>query len=295
VTCSGDDGIPEPPDPEHVSAIAESAPRVSLGNREDLLADLADAMRPGVLRTALVIFGLTGFPEFVDRVGWFEGEALLDGLAARLDGVVGGSATCYRARRDEFALLLDPESASLAPLLERAITALGEHHGQVAPAYGTVVVPDEASRPLAALQLADERLSSAQPGRQPRARRSYLRPVSSAEPVTTASPAATPQPESPTRIWRVERLLDIAETLTKLADAARIDDAGPGRLQGQASGADKIPLLLKELALKLAALKALDGSEIAEAETLLQSPVAGTMRTKVLSALDEIGLVLAAA
>jgi GGDEF domain-containing protein len=283
-----------------VSAIAESGRQVFLGSREELLADLEEAMQPGVVRMALVIVGLTGFAEFVDRVGWIEGEALLDDLAARLDCAVGESASCYRARRDEFVLLYEPGSAPLAPLLERATAALGEHEGPVAAAYGTVVVPDEASRPLAALQLADERLSTAQPGRQPRERRSYLRPGSRADPpgpVPSTMPHPQPQLQQAnvTRIWRVERLLDVAETLAKLADAARIDDAGVGRLQGHASGADKFPLLLKELALKLAALKALDGSEIAEAEMLLRSPVAGTMRTKVLSALDEIGLVLAAA
>ena len=138
-----------------------------------------------------------------------------------------------------------------------------------------------------------------QPGRQPRDRRRYLRPGLHAAPAE-ASPSASPARGPPgrarrgdcdraARIQRVDRLLDVAETLTKLADAARIDDAGPGRLQGQASGADKIPLLLKELALKLAALKALDGSEISEAATLLAAPAAATMRTKVLSALDEIG------
>ncbi len=139
---------------------------------------------------------------------------------------------------------------------------------------------------MAALQLADERLSAVQPGRQPRDRRRYLRPGFRDEGADLPSAAG---------IHRVERLLDIAETLSKLADAARIDDAGPGRLQGQATGADRIPLLVKELALKLAALKALDGTKIAEATALLASPVASTMRTKVLSALDEIGEVLVAA
>ncbi len=278
----------------------------SLGNREQLLADLEEAMRPGVLRMALVIVGFSGFPEFVDRAGWLEGEALLQALAARLDEAVGDTAACYRARRDEFALLYDPGTAPLAALLERTIAALGGHPvpTPLTPAYGTVVVPDEASHPLAALQLADERLAAVAPGRQPRERRRYLRPgIQDAPPDggTSSGRLEALQTElaeataAASRIQRVDRLLDLAETLSKLADAAKIDNVGAGRLQGQASGADKIPLLLKELGLKLAALRSLDGCELAEAASLLASPAAGTMRTKVLSALDEIGTVLAAA
>ena len=280
-----------------VSLIAEPALQTALGSREQLLADLQEAMQPGAGRSALLIVGLTGFEQFVDRHSWVEGEALLDALSARLGQAVGGSARCYRARRDEFALLCDPEDVPLAPLLERVTAALAEPDGPipVAAAFGTVVVPDETSHPLAAVQLADERLTAAHPGRHPRERRRYLRPGSRGHAAADSSVVLEAELTSAARIRRVERLLDVAETLTKLADAARIDDAGPGRLQGQASGADRIPLLLKELGLKLAALKALDGTEIAEANALLASPVASTMRTKVLSVLDEIRETLAAA
>jgi GGDEF domain-containing protein len=298
MTSPGDVFSLDAHDPLWVTLTAEPALRIALGSREQLLADLQERMRPGAARSALVIVGLTGFEEFVDRHGWLEGEALLGALASRLNGAVAGSASCYRARRDEFALLGDPELVPLAPLLERLTAALDEPDGPipVGAAYGTVVVPDEAPHPLAALQLADERLTAAHPGRRPRERRRYLRPGSRDDGAgASSSVVLEAELASAARIRRVERLLDIAETLTKLADAARIDDAGPGRLQGQATGADRIPLLLKELSLKLAALKALDGTEIAEANTLLTSPVATTIRTKVLTALDEIGEVLQAA
>lgn len=281
-----------------MSITAEPALRVALGSREQLLADLQEGMRPGAVRSALVIVGLTGFREFVDCHGWLEGEALLDALELRLAEAVAGSASCYRARRDEFALVCNPERVPLGPLLQRLTDVLAEPDGPipVGAAYGTVVVPDETSHALAALQLADERLTEAHPGRQPRERRRYLRPGSRDDPAgASSSVVLEAELASAARIRRVERLLDVADTLTKLADAARIDDAGPGRLQGQATGADKIPLLIKELGLKLAALKALDGTEISEATTLLSSTVASTMRTRVLAALDEIGETLAAA
>jgi GGDEF domain-containing protein len=281
-----------------VSLTAEPVLRIVLGSREQLLADLQEAMRPSAGRSALLIVGLAGFQEFVDRHSWVEGEALLDALAARLGKTVGGSARCYRARRDEFALLCDPERVPLAALIERLRAALAEPDGPipVTAVFGTVVVPDETSHPLAAVQLADERLTAAHPGRPPRERRRYLRPGSRGDAAGAASSVVLEaELTSAARIRRAERLLDVAETLTKLADAARIDDAGPGRLQGQAAGADRIPLLLKELGLKLAALKALDGTEIGEANSLLASPVTSTMRAKVLSVLDEIGETLAAA
>jgi GGDEF domain-containing protein len=279
-----------------VSLTAEPSLRVALGSREQLLADLQEAMRPGAGRSVLLIVGLTGFQDFVDRRTWLEGEALLDALSTRLGEAVGGSARCYRARRDEFALLCDPEGVPLPPLVERVTAALAEPEGPipVAAVFGTVVVPDETSHPLAAIQLADERLTASHPGRPPRERRRYLRPGSRGRDAGAASSVVLEaELTSAARIRRAERLLDIAETLTKLADAARIEDAGAGRLQGQAAGADRIPLLLKELALKLAALKALDGTEIGEANALLASPVTSTMRSKVLGVLDEIGETLA--
>ena len=197
----GDDTPAEAHDSKRVSMIAEPMLRVALGSREQLLADLQEAMRPGAVRSALVIVGLTGFQEYVDRHGWLEGEVLLDALATRLDEAVAGSSSCYRARRDEFALLCDPERAPLAPLLQRVTAAVAEPDGSipVGAAYGTVVVPDETSDPLAALQLADERLTGAQPGRQPRERRRYLRPGSRDD---RAGRGAPPRRSSSRPSWR---------------------------------------------------------------------------------------------
>jgi hypothetical protein len=99
------------------------------------------------------------------------------------------------------------------------------------------------------------------------------------------------------RTRRIDQLLDVTGTLTMLADAARIDTRDTGTLQGRPRDGARIPLLLKELGIKLAALKALEGPEIAEAMKLIQEtrPLAANISAKVLTALDEVGAALAAA
>lgn len=99
------------------------------------------------------------------------------------------------------------------------------------------------------------------------------------------------------RTRRIDQLLDVAGTLTTLADAARIDTRDTATLQGRPRDGARIPLLLKELGIKLAALKALEGPEIAEAMKLSQEtgPLASNISAKVLTALDAVGAALAAA
>jgi hypothetical protein len=93
---------------------------------------------------------------------------------------------------------------------------------------------------------------------------------------------------------RVDRLLDLAATLSTIADAVRITHEGGG-LQGQPRDPARIPVLLRELGLKLAASQTLGGPEIPEAAKLAGevAPAASGMGTRVLTALDEIRLALA--
>jgi hypothetical protein len=99
------------------------------------------------------------------------------------------------------------------------------------------------------------------------------------------------------RRWQVDHLLDLARTLTELADASRIDDSQSGGLVGQPRDAPRIPLLLKELGLKLAALRALGGPDLPGVSDLVQDadPRSGNSCAEVIAALEEIGSLLAAA
>jgi GGDEF domain-containing protein len=300
---------------ENVVELVPSDRLTRFGSRERLLVDLGEAMRPEGTPKVLALFALTGFRECVASLGRPGSQALLGRLSSRLEQVVGPTGNCYWPREDEFALLCDAGTPALDSLLERAATALSERGAAVAisAACGAVTVPGEAADPLSALQLADARLNDAQPGREPRGRRQTFAAVQrhesdasdaapggvdpSAEPLKALQAEVIEASASRMRIWRVDQLLDLARTLTELADAARIDDGQTGGLQGQPRDAPRIPLLLKELGLKLAALRALGGPEIPGLCSLVEdaSPRAGNTSAKVIAALDEIGTVLAVA
>jgi hypothetical protein len=91
------------------------------------------------------------------------------------------------------------------------------------------------------------------------------------------------------RVRRVEQLLDIAGTLTTVADAARIDWSDAGRLIGQPRDPTRIPQLLNELDLKVTGLVALGGPELATVNRLIgMASAPSSIETGVLEAIDEI-------
>jgi GGDEF domain-containing protein len=297
---------------ELLHGTASDSRPVQLGTRESLLVDLTEAVRHEARTSVLVIFGLAGFRGLVEHRGRPEGQALLAELSARLEHALGRAGACYRPREDEFALLCDASHPDLDSLLDRAVAALcdGGSPVSVTAAFGRVVVPAEASDPIAALRLADTRLAAAQPGREPREQRRHLRPVAPGDlppgpegEVAPIGPLAAMHAEMleasacALRKWRIDRLLDIADTLTVLADAARIDDRQTGALQGMPRDPARIPLLAKELGLKLTALRVLGGPDVPAAKVLAEEthPRGVNTGVRVLAALDEIGEALAAA
>jgi GGDEF domain-containing protein len=148
------------------------------GTRHKLLLDLERAVRPTSEPTLLVIFCLEGFDEYVDLLGRLESQTLLLRLAGRLAKTLEPAGTCYRPREDEFAVLVHTPIATVKPILDSAVLALRERGGHVAisASFGAAMLPDEASDPTGALQIADERLSSNAPRRKPRNRRRGERP-----------------------------------------------------------------------------------------------------------------------
>jgi GGDEF domain-containing protein len=147
------------------------------GTRSKLLADLAEAVRPTSPPTLLVIFGLEGFSEYVELLGRLEGQTLLLRLASRLAGALEPAGSCYRPRADEFGALVHTPIATVKPFLDAAVAALRERGGHVpvTASFGAAMLPDEASDPVEALQIADQRLSSNAPRRRPRNRRRHER------------------------------------------------------------------------------------------------------------------------
>ena len=91
------------------------------------------------------------------------------------------------------------------------------------------------------------------------------------------------------RIRRVDQLLDVGGTLTTLADAVRIDWSDTSRLVGQPRDGARVPVLLKELELKLAGLAALGGPELAVATRLTEMAASPSrIDDEVFDAMDEI-------
>src|SRR4051794_8030376 len=232
-----------------------------LGSRADLLAEIGEAVRPGVPARALVLLALDGFREYADRVGALESRGLVTQLATRLDEAVSSAGSCYRARDDEFAVICDAEPARLEPLVDHAAATLRDPALRVSldVAWGSVVLPDEASDPVGALRLADQRLAANRP-----VRRAGSPPGPPLEdPLLAIHGELVEASAAALKMRQVDQLLAIAETLAELAEAARVDDSGgSGRLRGGPREPTRIPLLLRELSLKLAALAAFGGPEI---------------------------------
>jgi GGDEF domain-containing protein len=143
------------------------------GTRTKLLRDLAVAVKPASPPTLLVVFALDGLDEYTELLGRLESQTLIVRLASRLAGALEPAGYCYRPRGPEFAALVHTPIATVKPYLDAAVLALRERSGRVPvmATFGAAMLPDEASDPLEALRIADERLSSNAPRRKPRNRR----------------------------------------------------------------------------------------------------------------------------
>lgn len=135
-------------------------PLTGLANRRSLVVDLeggiAEATNGRPLLLAL--FDLDGFKTYNDTFGHPAGDALLTRLAARLERVLGDTATAYRVGGDEFCVLSTAEDPHALPgLAAEALAEQGEGFA-VTASYGSVLLPVEASTATEALREADRRM-----------------------------------------------------------------------------------------------------------------------------------------
>jgi diguanylate cyclase (GGDEF)-like protein len=129
-----------------------------LANRRKLLLDLEDELeraQGGEPRT-LALFDLNGFKAYNDTFGHPAGDALLARLAAKLVAAVAPGGEAYRMGGDEFCVLLPSADPELQHVAE-ALCESGEGF-TVTSAYGSAVIPDDATTVSSALSVADERL-----------------------------------------------------------------------------------------------------------------------------------------
>ncbi len=138
-----------------------------LPNRRRLMLDLdrtfAGHPRRGVNPATFAFFDLDGFKNYNDTFGHAAGDMLLDRLAGRLADAVAGHGRAYRLGGDEFCVLLDgrlPFDGDAMLACRSALEEQGEGF-RVGASCGAVTIPDEATDPTHALQLADRRMYAA--------------------------------------------------------------------------------------------------------------------------------------
>jgi diguanylate cyclase (GGDEF)-like protein len=132
-----------------------------LGNRRQLLADLERRLRSETVQPALLmLFDLDGFKGYNDTFGHPAGDALLTRLGEKLTTVPGPGGAAYRLGGDEFCLMSPVGEGEAEPLIDRACEALTESGEgfEIETSFGAIMLPDEATDPSHALQIADERL-----------------------------------------------------------------------------------------------------------------------------------------
>ncbi len=132
-----------------------------LANRRQLVTDLERrlASEPAP-PTLLMLFDLDGFKGYNDTFGHPAGDALLARLGTKLAAVPDDRGTAYRLGGDEFCVLATVGESEAEPLIDKACGALSERGEgfEIGTSFGAVMLPDEATDPSHALQVADERL-----------------------------------------------------------------------------------------------------------------------------------------
>jgi diguanylate cyclase (GGDEF)-like protein len=133
-----------------------------LGNRRALLHELGRKLScpDDVPPTMLVLFDLNGFKEYNDTFGHPAGDALLARLGARLADATGDDGIAYRMGGDEFCVLCPADDAGHDDRISTTTTALAEWGKGFAIdcAYGTAILPQEATTVEEALHIADQRM-----------------------------------------------------------------------------------------------------------------------------------------
>jgi two-component system cell cycle response regulator len=147
------------------------------GARLMLLADLTVALRPDSPASVFAIFDLGGFSDYADAYGRLAGRDLLARIKDGLLETFEQPATFYGPREAEFAAIIRHPAAYPDRMLAAAVSTLTDQLAQfnLTLAYGSALLPGEASEPIEALKIADERLFLNARARKRRERRSVER------------------------------------------------------------------------------------------------------------------------
>ena len=144
----------------HQRGEATIDPLTGLANRRQLAEDLAGIwhVTNEGKTVRLLMFDLDGFKAYNDTFGHLGGDLLLGRVSRALKHAVGADGRAYRLGGDEFCALLWGECGE--DMVEACTLALAEDGEgfSITSSHGSVMLPEEASGPDMALQLADERM-----------------------------------------------------------------------------------------------------------------------------------------
>ena len=141
---------------------ARTDPLTGLANRGGMQVDLDVACERASEEEpiTLLLFDLNGFKRYNDSFGHPAGDELLLLLGEALQRAAGSAGTAYRIGGDELCVLTGVSGEELEELKRRTAQALtaAKHGVEVSASWGAATIPDEASTPKEALQLADVRM-----------------------------------------------------------------------------------------------------------------------------------------
>jgi two-component system, cell cycle response regulator len=141
-----------------------------LWNRRKLMEDMGDLL--DVVTPAepliLIVLDLDGFKRYNDTFGHPAGDALLARLGQRLGTAVEQFGSAYRIGGDEFCALVRDSGLGVEAITAAAADGLSEHGEgfSITASHGSVLMPNEATNPDRALQIADQRLYGRKSSRQ---------------------------------------------------------------------------------------------------------------------------------
>ena len=131
-----------------------------LGNQAKLWNDMSAGLAMPRERRVLMLLELDGLDAERESEGYSAGDALLRRIGSRLsEGVRGLHGVAYRIEGSEFAVLVSATDQEPGEIIVAAAGALAEHDdGVVELSYGGVALPDEATDPQTAFEVANQRL-----------------------------------------------------------------------------------------------------------------------------------------
>jgi len=145
-----------------------------LENRLKLEADIRTTLATPGDKRVVVLVELDGLQAYTDRYGYAARDELLHTAGGRLlDAVapLGGSA--YRVDASRLAVLVPSDGRQLGEIVLAATASLqgGDEELLIGRAYGEVAIPDDATDPGVAFQIAGQRLAAHKQGQHRSARR----------------------------------------------------------------------------------------------------------------------------